>query len=623
MFELVLGRSCRGDVVDTKKSLSMGKPAAVNKKEKVVLIAILLLALILRLAHWLDVRDDPFFGQLIMDSEEYDRWATVIASGDWLGSQVFFQAPLYPYFIALVYTLFGHSLDAVYLIQIVFSLLGIYALYRAGKKIAGEKVGLVAAALSALYGVYLFYDVQLLKESLAVTLVCFLLWALVEAREKGWLTLWAGAGIICGFLSLLRENMLLIIPFLALLTVKAKEKCHVFFLRGLVFALGATIILIPVAFRNWKVGGNFLPTTFQGGVNFYIGNNPKATGTYESLSPGKQIPSYERTEPIRLAEKEMGRTLEPYEVSNFWLRKSLDWAKKNPGDFLKLQAKKTRMFWSWYEWPDAVDYYYVKQTSLIYKLPLLEFGSISLLALLGLWSGRRRLRAYFPIIFFVLVWMVSTVLFFLFSRYRVPAVPGLILIGSSAIGSVWASWSRDRKQSMILLVLIGLVLIVPLFVNYQPKKDLVFYNLAMIYEKTGKTDLAVLNYKNAYAVNPNDFLSCINLGNIAAKEKRWDEALKWYERAESIEPGAEGIYADIGGVYIAQGKYDEAEKALDKALAINGDNIEALHNKAILLAMRKRYREASDINKRVLELSPGWPPAVRFRERIDRLMKRE
>jgi 4-amino-4-deoxy-L-arabinose transferase-like glycosyltransferase len=594
-----------------------------NKKEKIFLIVILLVALVLRLAHWLDVREDPFYAQLIMDSEEYDRWAREIAESDWLGSEIFFQAPLYPYFLAVVYTLFGHSLDAVYLIQIVLSLLGIYALYRAGKKMAGEKVGLAAAALSAIYGVYLFYDVQLLKESLAVTLVCLLFWVLVEAREKKGLALWLLAGAICGFLSLLRENMLLIVPFLILLAIRPRERFSAFFIRGLVLVLGVAIVLFPVAYRNWKVGGNFLPTTFQGGVNFYIGNNPQATGTYRSLSPGKQVPAYERTEPIRLAEKEMGRTLEPYEVSNFWLQKSLDWAKKNPADFLKLQAKKVRMFWSWYEWPDAVDYYYVKQTSFIYRLQLLEFGSITLVALIGLWFVRGRLRAFFPVLLFVVMWMASTVVFFLFSRYRLPAVPGLILIGSVAVGSVFTSWNQNRRQSVIVLGLVMLALIAPLFVNHEPKQDLVFYNLALVYEKMGETSLAVQNYKDAYAVNPNAFLSCINLGNLAAKEKRWDEALDWYKKAEAIESGAEGIHANIGGVYVAQGKYDEAEKAFDRALEINAENIEALHNKAILLAIKKQFREASEINKKVLELAPDWPPAVRLRERLNQILRKE
>ena len=597
-----------------------------NKKEIIALIVILLLALILRVAHWLDVRGDPFFAQLIMDSEEYDRWAKEIADGNWLGSEVFFQAPLYPYFLAVVYTFFGHSLDAVYLIQIFLSLLGIYALYRAGKRLAGEKVGLVAAALSGLYGVYLFYDVQLLKESLAITLVSLLLWALVEAREKKGLVLWVWAGIICGFLSLLRENMLLIVPFLILLAIRPRERFAAFFLRGFVFILGVTIVLLPVAYRNWKVGGNFLPTTFQGGVNFYIGNSPQANGTYQPLSQGKQVPAYERSEPIRLAEKETGRTLEPYEVSNFWLRKSLDWAKKNPTDFLRLQAKKVGMFWSWYEWPDAVDYYYVKHTSVIYKLPLLELGSISLLAFIGLWFVRRRLWAFFPVLLFVLMWMASTIVFFLFSRYRLPAVPGLILIGATAIGSLFEIWIKNRKQGVLVLGLVVVALIVPLFVSrwvYEPKQDLVHYNLALVYEKMGQTSLAVQNYKDAYAVNPNDFLSCINLGNLAAKEKKWDEALGWYKKAETIEPGAEGIHANIGGVFVAQGKFDEAEKAFDRALEINSENIEALHNKAILLAMKKQFREAAEINKKVLELAPNWAPAVRFRDRLAKMFKKE
>ncbi len=593
-----------------------------NKKEKIILLLILLAALFLRVAHWWDVREDPFFAHLVMDSEAYDRWANEIAEGNWLGSEVFFQAPLYPYFIAAVYTLIGHSPDAVYLIQIVISLLGIYALYRTGKKLGGGKVGLVAAALSAFYGVYLFYDVQLLKESLAVAFVCFLFWTLVEARESKALALWILAGVICGFLSLLRENMLLIVPFLIFLSIRPREKVLVFFLRSSVFMLGIGVILFPVAFRNWKVGGNFLPTTFQGGVNFYIGNNPRATGTYVPLSPGKQVPAYERTEPIRLAEKEMRKHLSPYEVSNFWLRKSLNWAKKNPSDFLKLQAKKIQMFWSWYEWPDAVDYYYVKQTSFIYNLPLLEFGSISLLALIGLWFVRRRLFVFFPVLLFLFMWMASTVVFFLFSRYRLPAVPGLVLIGALAVESIFASWNQNRRQSVIILGLVGLALVAPLFVNHEPKQDLVSYNLALVYEKMGDTALAEKYYKDAYSINPHDFLSCINLGNLAAEEKRWAEALEWYKKAEVIEKRAEGVYANIGGAYSALGNYEEAEKAFDRALEINPENVEALHNKAVLLALKKQFHDALEINKKVLQLAPDWPPAVRFRDRLNKVLKK-
>ncbi|HYU31567.1 MAG TPA: glycosyltransferase family 39 protein, partial [Thermoanaerobaculia bacterium] len=254
-------------------------------RSRAILLTILAVALALRLAHWWAVRDEPFFAQLAMDSQEYDRWAQEIAGGDWLGSQVFFQAPLYPYLLAVVYKLAGRSLDAVYLLQIAAAVAGIWALYRAARRMAAERVGLVAAGLAAVYGPFLFYDVQLLKESLAVAVTSFLLWALAGRR-------WLAAGILLGVLALLRENALLLVPFLLPLAWSRERpgKSPAGLLKdGGALVAGLVLALAPVALRNGLVGGDFLPTTFQGGVNFWIGNNPEADGTYRPVVPGKQI----------------------------------------------------------------------------------------------------------------------------------------------------------------------------------------------------------------------------------------------------------------------------------------------------------------------------------------------
>ena len=53
-------------------------------------------------------------------------------------------------------------------------------------------------------------------------------------------------------------------------------------------------MLAPVAVRNAALGGGLLPTTYQGGVNFWIGNHDGADGTYQPVSPGKQEPRVER-----------------------------------------------------------------------------------------------------------------------------------------------------------------------------------------------------------------------------------------------------------------------------------------------------------------------------------------
>lgn len=183
---------------------------------RLLLFAVLALALFLRLGHWAAVRGQPFVAELLVDSAEYDRWAREIAAGAWLGKEPFFQAPLYPYLLATVYTLFGHRLDAVYLLQIALAVAGCWALYRVGRRLAGEGVGLAAAALAATYGPFIFHDVLLLKESLVVSGASFLLWGLVAARERPLVGRWVLCGLLCGALALLRENLLLMAPLLPL-----------------------------------------------------------------------------------------------------------------------------------------------------------------------------------------------------------------------------------------------------------------------------------------------------------------------------------------------------------------------------------------------------------------------
>ncbi|HSS47821.1 MAG TPA: glycosyltransferase family 39 protein, partial [Thermoanaerobaculia bacterium] len=434
------------------------EPQRPSRRQYLALGAILALALVLRLAHWWAVRHQPFFAWLAMDSQEYDRWAQEIAGGDWLGSQVFFQAPLYPYLLAVLYKLFGRNLDAVYLFQIVLAVAGCYALYRAGREMAGEGVGLGAALLAALYGPFLFYDAQLLKESPAVAVTSFLLWALAAARARPGTGRWLGAGALLGILALLRENALLLVPFLLPLAWAREGRAPVFLRRSGAFVAGLALVLLPVAVRNGLVGGNFLPTTSQGGVNFYIGNNPQADGIYQPIVPGKQIPALERREPARLAEQAMGRRLTAGEVSRYWLGRSLDWVRREPGAFARLQVRKLGMFWSWYEWPDAVDYYHVKTLSPVLRLPLLEFGGAVLLALAGLVLARRRLEAFAPVLLFTLGWMLSTVVFFLFSRYRLPVVPALLVLGGvtlATLADMAEAWrSGNRRQTAWLAAIV-------------------------------------------------------------------------------------------------------------------------------------------------------------------------
>jgi tetratricopeptide (TPR) repeat protein len=589
-------------------------------RSRPLLAAILALALALRLAHWWAVRDEPFFSWLVMDSQEYDRWAQEVAAGDWLGSQVFFQAPLYPYLLAVLYAVLGRSLDAVYWVQIALAVTGCWALYRAGRAMGGkqdgERAGLGAALLAAVYGPFLFYDVQVLKESPAVAVTCFLLWALAAARRTRSAGRWLAAGALLGILALLRENALLQVPFLLPLAWNREDGGRGLAKRGGALVAGLALALLPVALRNGVVGGDFLPTTFQGGVNFYIGNNPRADGTYQPIVPGKQIPALERREPVRLAEQALGRKLAPGEVSRYWLGQALGWAREHPGDFLRLQLRKLRMFWSWYEWPDAVDYYYVKGLSPVLRLPLLEFGGAAILALAGLFLVRRRLGDFAPALLFALGWMASTVVFFLFSRYRLPAVPALLVLGGAALAELPVAWRSRRREAAALAGIVLLAFLIPRALGFEPRMDMVHYNLGRLYEEQGRPDEARDEYQAAFVLNPKDFLAALNLGNSAARRRDWLTALRFYQRAEALEPRSDDVQANLGGVYLAMGDPGQAESHLDRALALNAANPAALQAKTLLLARRGDLEGARELNRRLLELDPSNPAALRVRERL-------
>ena len=137
----------------------------------VTLLVVFVLALTVRLAHlWqLGVSD---FGELLLgDSAGYDRWARRIAEGDWLGTEVFYQAPLYPYVLGLIYAVFGPDVTVVRVCQAILGAGSCVLLAVAGSRIFSPRVGAVAGVMLALYAPAIFVDATLQKSVLDLLLV--------------------------------------------------------------------------------------------------------------------------------------------------------------------------------------------------------------------------------------------------------------------------------------------------------------------------------------------------------------------------------------------------------------------------------------------------------------------
>ena len=114
------------------------------------LAAVWLLAFAVRVLYLWQIADAPFFGLRLGDAEAYHEWARRIAAGDWPGSGVFYQAPLYPYCLALIYSTVGESVAIVRLFQAMLGATSCALLGAAGIALFG-RAGLAAGLALAIY----------------------------------------------------------------------------------------------------------------------------------------------------------------------------------------------------------------------------------------------------------------------------------------------------------------------------------------------------------------------------------------------------------------------------------------------------------------------------------------
>jgi 4-amino-4-deoxy-L-arabinose transferase-like glycosyltransferase len=135
-------------------------------------LAIALVALAVRLVHLWQIHDTPAFAHPVVDGVAYDAWAQAIAGGDWIGTEVFYQAPLYPYVLATIYAAVGRDLAAVRIVQAVLGAASCILLGAAGTRFFDRRVGLAAALLLAVWPSAVFADGLIQKSALDVFLVC-------------------------------------------------------------------------------------------------------------------------------------------------------------------------------------------------------------------------------------------------------------------------------------------------------------------------------------------------------------------------------------------------------------------------------------------------------------------
>ena len=567
-------------------------------------------ALVVRLLHVWAIEGSPFGPVLLGDSAGYDRWAREIAGGDWIGSDVFYQAPLYPYLLGLLYTVIGSEPVVVRVAQALLSAAACGLLALAGARFFSPTVGVVAGALLAVYAPAIFMDTTLQKSVLDLFLLTGLLALLARAMEEPSTVprSWIGIGALLGLLALSRENALVLVAALGVWVWRARVDMT---RRLVLVAAGLAVVLLPVAARNAVVGGGFHLTTSQLGPNLYIGNHAGSDGTYNPLRYGRGDPSFERDDATQLAEAAEGRSLTPSEVSRYWVGETLADIGEDPVRWIGLLGRKAALTVNGWEAMDTESQYAYADHSWLLVVTgwLTHFGVLVPLALVGAlatWSRRDRLE---PLHLMLVVYAASVVAFYVFGRYRYPMVPFLVLL--AAAGAVHlVELARGRATAVVstgtlvaLLVVTGAVTNYPLL-SADAMRAVSYNNLGTAYRERGDQAAAIEWYERAVALGPDQAQTHSNLASALTATGALTRAVDHYEQAVALDPDAGGIRFNFGNALAAAGRYERAVDEYEEALVAWPDDSEAHNNLGMALGNLGRNVEAAEAFRAALAIDP-------------------
>ena len=431
-------------------------------RERWFLIALLVLAAALRVHAVLDYgAHHPHAEAPVIDEASYDRWAREIASGDWIGDEVFFQEPLYPYALGTVYAVTGVSRTAARLGQVALGLLSVYLIWLLARRAFGRLAGWIAGALFALHPVAIVMPCWLLKPNLFVPILAALCLALLgdrHAAPKRWIAI----GVLGGLGALLRGNLLILLPALAIWPFLRDRDLRAW-RPATSFALGALLVLGPVMVRNQLVGGVFALTTSGAGTNLYGGNaleNPYGVATEFPWVRG--VPEHEALDWRLEAERRSGRALDAGETSRFWIAELANSMAEQPTAHASILWNKLRLTLGGYEVADNHfldwDARYVRVLGL--PLPGWDFSGVFGLAGVLAWIALRReaapdVRRAGDLLALVFVAYLATIVLTVTSmRARFPLLVPLLPFAGFFVDQVLRARRGDGVARYLLLLVV-------------------------------------------------------------------------------------------------------------------------------------------------------------------------
>jgi Tfp pilus assembly protein PilF len=159
-------------------------------------------------------------------------------------------------------------------------------------------------------------------------------------------------------------------------------------------------------------------------------------------------------------------------------------------------------------------------------------------------------------------------------------------------------------------------LLIPLFINTKvfalDKKasaTLSHYIMGAMYEQLGDIDLAIQEYKKALKTDSQNSLIHLNLASTYIKKNEIPKAIEELNLTISLDPEVVEPHAILALLYSSQNKLDlataEYEIALQNASKREPQNINIYKTLGAVYLQQKKFKDAENIYRLILDLSPN------------------
>ena len=138
----------------------------------------------------------------------------------------------------------------------------------------------------------------------------------------------------------------------------------------------------------------------------------------------------------------------------------------------------------------------------------------------------------------------------------------------------------------------------------NPNQPDAYFNMGNAFRAHNKQKEAIDAYDKAIAINPNQPDAYFNMGNAFSDIGKLEEATAAYAKALSIEPGLAEIHNNMGNALKDQGKLTEAIESYKRAISIKPELVEIHNNMGTALKDQGNLDEAIEAYKRAISIDP-------------------